>query len=412
MVYKVFLKFGIKMKCRFCFSPLKETFCNLGHTPPANSYLQEVDQKEVSFPLHAYVCEKCLLVQLGQFQRPEEIFKEYAYFSSYADTWVEHARKYVELVIHRFSLNGSCQVVEIASNDGYLLQHFKNKNIPILGIEPAKNIAKVAEEKGIPTMVQFFGLQMAKELGKKADLLIGNNVLAHVPDLNDFVAGLKAFLKEKGVITLEFPHILHLIEKNQFDTIYHEHFSYFSLLSLEKVFKKHRLEIFDVEELPTHGGSLRVYLQHPEARAIEDNVRKLLYKEKRYGLDRIETYRNFPSKVEKLRHKIREFLQEIKREGKIVVGYGAPAKGNTLLNYCKITPDLFPFTVDLSPHKQGRFLPGTRIPIHPPQKIAEVKPNYLFILPWNLREEIMAQMDFIRKWGGQFVIPIPDLEIT
>ncbi len=402
-------------KCRFCSSELTLTFCDLGKTPPANAYPKTRGQKEAYFPLHAFVCKSCLLVQLGEFQTPDEIFSHYFYFSSYSDSWVEHAKKYAEQSMRRFSLNPSHKVIEIASNDGYLLQHFRNAGIPILGIEPARNIAEFAQVKGIPTLVRFFGLKVAEELtalNQKADLLIANNVLAHVPQLNDFVAGLKCLLAPRGVLTLEFPHLLQLIQQNQFDTIYHEHFSYFSLLAAEAIFSRHELELFDVEELSTHGGSLRVYLQHVGGpHPSESRVAALREKESREGMKTLEAYGSFSTRVEAVKKKLLGFLEEAKRQGKIVAGYGAPAKGNTLLNYCRVTPDLLPFTVDRSPHKQGSYLPGTQIPIYAPTKVDEVKPDYLLILPWNLHKEITGQMAHIRNWGAKFVVPIPDLEI-
>lgn len=402
-------------KCRFCESPIEITFCDLGKTPPSNSYLKTPDQKEHFFPLHAFVCSNCHLVQLGQFQTPDEIFSDYAYFSSYSATWVEHARRYVEMMTERFSLNPKSFVVEIASNDGYLLQHFKAKNIPVLGIEPAKNVAAHAEKKGIPSLVKFFGLNTAKELteqNKKADVLLGNNVLAHVPDLNDFVSGLKELLSPTGVITLEFPHLLQLIIHNQFDTIYHEHFSYFSLICLEKVFAKHGLHLFDVDEIPTHGGSLRVYLQHQGAKRPEEaRVVTLRRKETEFGLHKMATYTTYAQKVVDLKKELNAFFDRVKKEGKKVVGYGAPAKGNTLLNFCGITTKELPFTVDLSPHKQGHYLPGTRIPIYSPEMIAKEKPDYILILPWNLKEEIKKQMAYVKDWGAKFVVPIPQVTI-
>ncbi len=401
--------------CRSCSTPLKTTFCDLGKTPPSNSYLKNLSQAEFFFPLHAFVCEHCFLVQLGQFQKPDEIFTdEYAYFSSYSKTWVEHARKYTEQMVDRFRLTPKDFVVEIASNDGYLLQHFKAKNIPILGIEPAKNVAQAAMDQGIPTLTQFFGRKTASQLieDKQADLIIGNNVLAHVPDLNDFVSGLQVLLKKEGRITLEFPHLLQLIRQNQFDTIYHEHFSYFSLLSVEKVFKKHGLEIFDVETLSTHGGSLRVYLQHQAGKEkIQERVAALKNEEIASGLNQMIAYRSYSEKVDRLKKELLKFLTDIKKSGKKIAGYGAPAKGNTLLNYCGITSDLIPFTVDLSPHKQGHYLPGSHIPIFAPEKIREYKPDFLFILPWNLKEEITKQMSYIREWGGKFILPIPEVKV-
>ena len=405
--------------CRFCSAPLQHTFCDLGHTPLANAYVkkEQLDRKEPSFPLHVYVCDQCLLVQLKEAQTtPEGMFSDYSYFSSYSASWLQHAKNYTDKIVQRLSLSFKHQVIEIASNDGYLLQYFREKNIPILGIEPAKNVAKVAIDKGIPTHVDFFGEETAHQLvekGIRADLLIGNNVFAHVPHLNDFVKGMKIILAPEGVITLEFPHLLQLMEQNQFDTIYHEHFSYFSLLVLEKVFKAHGLELFDVEEIPTHGGSLRIYVKHQESpRPLEQQHLKIvLDKEKQAGLDQLDTYLSYAERVEKVKISLLDFLHQARKEGKTVAAYGAPAKGNTLLNYCKVTPALLPFTVDLSPHKQGHFLPGSHVPIYSPEKIKEVQPDYLLVLPWNLKSEIMEQMQIIRSWGGQFVIPIPELQV-
>lgn len=408
----------IEKQCRFCEHPLQHSFCDLGISPLSNSYLKKADlaRKEHVYPLHAYVCEQCYLVQLEEFESPEEIFNDYAYFSSYSDTWLKHAEKYVELMISRFGINTSSQVVEIASNDGYLLRNFVAKNIPVLGIEPAANVAKVAESLGIPTLVKFFGVQTAKELlaaGKQADLLLGNNVLAHVPMLNDFVAGLKILLKPQGLITMEFPHLLQLMHENQFDTIYHEHFSYFSLLTVERIFAKHGLEIFDVEELPTHGGSLRIYAKHKEdhSKAVNQRISQLKQRERQYGLDRMPVYQAFQEKASKTREGLLKFLSHAKTQGKKVVGYGAPAKGNTLLNYCQVGKELIEYTVDRSPHKQGLYLPGTHLSIEKPEAITQTKPDYVLILPWNLKEEIMQQMAHIRSWGGKFVIPLPHVEV-
>jgi hypothetical protein len=406
-------------QCRFCSAPLQHTFCDLGETPLANAYVKKehLNRQDPAFPLHVFVCAQCLLVQLKEAHTtPEAMFSDYAYFSSYSATWLQHAKNYTDMAARRFSLSSKHQIIEIASNDGYLLQYFKEKNIPILGIEPAQNIAKVAIEKGIPTRVEFFGEETARRLveeGIHADLLLGNNVFAHVPRLNDFVKGMKVILASEGVITLEFPHLLQLMQQNQFDTIYHEHFSYFSLITLEKVFKTHDLELFDVEELPTHGGSLRIYVKHQaSSRKIEEaNLQTVLGKEKNAGLDQLSTYLFFAQRVEKVKASLLEFLQKARNEGKTVAAYGAPAKGNTLLNYCKITADLLPFTVDVSPHKQAHFLPGSRIPIYAPDQVIEKKPDYLLILPWNLKSEIMQQMSGIRSWGGQFVVPIPELQI-
>lgn len=404
--------------CRFCNQPLTHSFCDLGQSPLSNSYLKEQDlsQKERFFPLHAYVCDSCYLVQLEEFESPADIFNDYAYFSSYSESWLKHAEKYVEHMISRFGIDSSHFVVEIASNDGYLLRNFVLKNIPVLGIEPAVNVAQAAEKSGVPTLVKFFGRQTAEELvamGKQADLLLGNNVLAHVPDLNDFVNGMKILLKPQGIITMEFPHLKQLMQENQFDTIYHEHFSYFSFLTVEKVFAKHGLELFDVEELPTHGGSLRIYAKHVEdkSKIISQRTTTLKKQEGEYGLDQLPPYRHFQEKVIKTKDGLLNFLKQAKSEGKSVAGYGAPAKGNTLLNYCKIGKNFIEYTVDRSPHKQGRFLPGTHIPIKKPEWISQTKPDYLLILPWNLKEEIMHQMAHIRTWGGKFVIPLPQVEI-
>ncbi len=393
---------------------MRITFCDLGKTPPSNSYLKSPVQKELFFPLHAFVCERCFLVQLAQFQSPDEIFSDYAYFSSYSTTWLEHARKYAEMIIARCKLNEESFVVEIASNDGYLLKNFQEKKIPLLGIEPAKNVAAVAIQKGIATRAQFFGAPLALELSreKKGDLIIANNVLAHVPDLNDFVKGLKILLSPKGTITLEFPHLLRLIEQRQFDTIYHEHFSYFSLISAEEVFQRHGLAVVDVEEIATHGGSLRVFLMHKEGKWEEGaRVASLREAEIAAGFKSIEHYGTFSKKIEKIRSDLLAFLRGAKREGKKVAGYGAPAKGNTLLNFCQIRKELLPFTVDLNPNKQGCFLPGSHIPIDSPEKIWEYKPDYLLILPWNLKDEIKEQMRKIREWGGKFVVPIPQIGV-
>lgn len=405
-------------KCRFCDSVLKHTFVDLGVSPLSNAFLkaEQLSAMEPFYPLHAFVCDQCFLVQLEQFETPENIFGDYAYFSSYSDLWLEHARSYTDMIIGRLGLDHRSFVIEIASNDGYLLQNFVAKGIPAMGIEPAANIAAAANKKGIHTMMRFFGKELAEELhavGKKPDLIIGNNILAHVPDLNDFVSGLKNLLKPHGVITMEFPHLLRLMEGSQFDTIYHEHFSYFSLHTVESVFSAHSLKLFDVEEIPTHGGSLRIYAGHQEDIGLETDGRifKIKQKESFYGLKRIETYRVFSKKVEETKRTILDFLIKVKSEGKSIAGYGAPAKGNTLLNYCGIRRDFFDYTVDKNPYKQGLFLPGTHISIEAPAKIWETRPDYVFILPWNLKDEIMEQMTCIREWGGKFVVPIPELEI-
>jgi SAM-dependent methyltransferase len=371
---------------------------------------------EPFYPLHVYVCEKCWLVQLHEYVSPSDIFTEYAYFSSYADSWVQHAKRYTDMIAQRLALTAKSFVVELASNDGYLLQHFVAKGIPVLGVEPAANVAEVARKKNVPTLVKFFGKQTAVELveqGKKADLIAGNNVLAQVPDLNDFVGGTKLLLAPQGVVTIEFPHLMKLMEENQFDTIYHEHFFYFSLLSAERVFAAHGLALFDVEELSTHGGSLRIYAHHVDDTTyrMTDRYRELKRREQTAGFERAETYALFAERVKETKRKLLEFLIEAKRKRKVIVGYGAPGKGNTLLNYCGIRSDFIEYTVDRNPYKQGKFLPGTHIPIYAPEKIAETKPDYVFILPWNFRDEIMQQMTFIREWGGQFVVPIPEVRV-
>ena len=403
--------------CRFCSAPLSETFVDLGMSPPSNSYRtrDDLSKMERFYPLHVYTCGRCLLVQLQEFETPEQIFSEYAYFSSCSDSWLEHCRQYVESVTKRFGLGGQSSIIELASNDGYLLQYFKAKGVPVLGIEPAKNVAKIAIAKGIPTETVFFGVQTARDLvsaGKRADLLIGNNVLAHVPELNDFVAGMKIVLSEQGVITMEFPHLMQMMRQTQFDTIYHEHFSYYSFGTVQKIFAAHGLRLFDVEELPTHGGSLRIYGCHAQdGRADLPRVAAMLELERAEGLDRIETYGDFGRKVQKVKQDLLEFLIQAKRDGKRVVGYGAPAKGNTLLNYCGIRTDFIDFTVDRNTYKQGRYLPGTNIPIREPESIRQAKPDYVFILPWNIKDEVMEQVGYIRQWGGRFVVPIPRLEV-
>lgn len=405
-------------KCRFCSEILTETFLDLGTSPLANSFLNEEKIKGVEkfYPLHVFVCKKCLLVQLAEFESPEHIFSDYIYFSSYSDTWLKHAENYVDMITKRFGFDSNTQIMEIASNDGYLLQFFKKKNMPVLGIEPAANVARIAEEKGIPTVIKFFGRKTATELiqtEKQADLLIGNNVLAHVPDLNDFVAGMKIVLKPKGVITIEFPHILQLMQHKQFDTIYHEHFSYFSLLVLLKVFSFHKLIIFDVDEITTHGGSLRIYVKHMENDDIStsERVNAIIEKERDFGLEKLSTYTNFQNQINDMKKNICEFFNNIKKNNKTIVGYGAPAKGNTLLNFCNIGLDEISYIVDKNPYKQGLYLPGTHIPIRNPEEILKTKPDYLLILPWNLKDEIMLQMTHIRKWEGKFVVLIPEVKI-
>ena len=402
------------MRCRHCGSSVTVSFCDLGMSPLANSYVsvEQIDRAESFYPLHAYVCGECFLVQLQEFESPEQIFSDYAYFSSYSDSWVAHCRQYVEQMVARYGLGSEQLVIEVASNDGYLLKFFKEKGVPVLGIEPAANVARAAQDLGIETLVEFFNPTLAETLvrrGIQADLLLGNNVLAHVPDLNGFVRALKLALKPSGVITLEFPHLLELIRERQFDTIYHEHFSYLSLGTVERVFSKFGLKVFDVDRLATHGGSIRVYATHAEnaMQTISGHVNEMLSEEASAGLESLATYRAFSDEVKKTKRALLRFLIYAREQGKSVVGYGAPAKGNTLLNYCGVRTDLLDYTVDRSPHKQGRFLPGVRLPIYPPEKIRETKPDYVLILPWNLKDEVMSQMSFVRQWGGRFVVPIP-----
>ncbi len=404
------------VKCRFCSEPLEHTFCDLGSSPLSNAYLnqKQLQQEEHFYPLHVRVCAKCLLVQLPTLHTPSEIFSEYAYFSSYSSSWLEHCKRYARETAERLHLTTTSQVIELASNDGYLLQYFKEMDIPVLGIEPAYNVAQTALAKGIPTISQFFGCSFAKTLDQQADLLIGNNVLAHVPDLNDFVAGMALILKPRGIITMEFPHLLKLIEENQFDTIYHEHFSYFSLFTVQKVFARHHLAIFDVDLLPTHGGSLRIYVKHAHdySKPVLPSVQKVLDEECKHGLDQLPTYLTFRKKAEQVKEDLLTFFNQVYKENKKIAAYGAPAKGNTLLNYCGLSSKSLPFTVDRNAYKQGKFLPGTHIPIFSPAKILEMRPDYLLILPWNLKSEIMQESHYIRSWGAKFVIPIPKLEIV
>jgi SAM-dependent methyltransferase len=404
--------------CRFCGAGLERTFVDLGMSPLCETYPSEAElgQGEMFYPLHTFVCEKCFLVQLEEFACPEKIFGDYPYFSSYSDSWLKHCEAYTSKMAKRFNLTGQSFVVEVASNDGYLLQYFIKKGIPVLGTEPAANVARVAEEKGVPTLTRFFGTQLALELagkGKTADLVIGNNVLAQVPNLNDFVEGLKLLLKPRGVLTLEFPHLLRLMERNEFDTIYHEHFSYFSILSTVAILRAHGLRAFDVEEIPTHGGSLRVYACRMEdtTHVMQPSVEALIELEKRSRLDSVAGYDDFAQQVKQTKLAFLDFLVLAARQGKSVVGYGAPGKSATLLHYCGVGKDLIQYTVDRSPHKQYRFLPGTHIPIYHPDRIRETKPNYIIILPWNLKDEIVEQLKFIREWGGQFVVPIPEFHV-
>ena len=388
-------------------------------SPISNAYIKSEDLQTMErfYPLHVYVCQDCFLVQLAEFQSPDEIFhQDYAYFSSYSDSWLQHCKSYVDKMINRFGYQATSLVVELASNDGYLLQYFVEKGISVLGIEPATNVATVAKEKGIPTIVKFFGVNTAQELasdGKKPDLLLGNNVLAHVPDINDFVGGMKIVLKSDGVITMEFPHLLQLMQHNQFDTIYHEHFSYLSFTTVTHIFAEHGLTIFDVEELWTHGGSIRIFARHAEdkSKEVSSRVEEMKQREVNFGLTCIDAYSSFEPKVQATKRNLLQFLVRAKEEGKTVAGYGAPAKGNTLLNYCGVRTDFIDFTVDRSPHKQGLYLPGVHIPIRHPKEIMQHKPDYLLILPWNIKDEIMKQMTAIREWHGKFVVPIPKLEV-
>ena len=387
-------------------------------SPLCESYLtaEQLNQMEPFYPLHVYVCEKCFLVQVQEYVSPEGIFTEYAYFSSYSDSWLAHMKAYADMIATRLGLGRESRVVELGSNDGYLLQYFVAKGIPVLGVEPARNVAETAIARGVPTVVKLFGRQTARELaaeGVQADLVCGANVLAQVPDVNDFVGGIKLLLKPGGVVTVEFPHLLRLMEENQFDTIYHEHFSYFSFLTAERIFAAHGLTLFDVEELPTHGGSLRIYARHANdaSRPVSERATKLRAREESAGLDRLETYASFTEQVHETKRRLLEFLIATRRKGKRIAGYGAPGKGNTLLNYCGIRTDFVEYTVDRNPYKHGRFLPGTHIPIYPPEKIRETRPDYVLILPWNLKDEIMEQNAYIRSWGGQFVVPIPDVRV-
>jgi len=404
--------------CRFCGTAFRQRVVDLGMSPLCESFLRadQLNQAEAFYPLHVWVCEQCFLVQLEEYVTGEEIFSDYAYFSSFSDSWLKHAQNYVEQMIDQIGLTAESRVVEIASNDGYLLQFFVQRGIPALGIEPAANVAKAAEQKGVPTLVKFFGVETATELaaaGQQADLILGNNVLAQVPDLNDFVGGLKILLGPSGVITIEFPHLLRTIDGNQFDQVYHEHFSYFSLYSVERIFAAHGLPIFDVEELPSHGGSIRIYARHAEDTTKEttDRLVALRAREAEAGVATLGYYSDFEERVRETKRKLLQFLIAAKNAGKRVVGYGAPGKGNTLLNYCGIRTDFVDFTVDRSPHKHSKFLPGTHVPIFPPERLWEARPDYVLILPWNLKNEIMEQLSGIREWGGSFVVPIPEVTI-
>jgi SAM-dependent methyltransferase len=404
--------------CRFCGAPVATVVCDLGMSPLCESYLavEQLDRVEHFYPLRADVCEQCWLVQLERYVAPEEIFTEYAYFSSYSDSWVRHGRDYTERVIDRLRLGRDSLVVELASNDGYLLQHFVARGVPVLGIEPARNVAAAALERGVPTMTRFFGAELAAELagqGRRADLVIANNVLAQVPDLNSFVAGIELLLKPGGVVTVEFPHLLRLMEGNQFDTIYHEHFSYFSFSTARRIFARHGLTLFDVEELPTHGGSLRIYGRRADEAEppVSGSVERLAAWELAAGLETLAPYRSFGGQVMETKRKLLDFLIQAKRDGASIAGYGAPGKGNTLLNYCGIRTDFLDYTVDRNPYKHGRFTPGTHIPIHPPSRLAETRPDYILILPWNLKDEIMAQLTDSLEWAARFVVPIPEVAV-
>lgn len=406
------------LQCRFCGAGLQRTFVDLGLSPLCETYPAAADfhRGEVYYPLHVYVCENCFLVQLEEYESAEKIFTDYAYFSSFSDSWLKHSETYCNKMASRFGLNQNSFVIEVASNDGYLLQYFVRQGVPVLGIEPAANVAKVAEDRGIPSLVRFFGTELAKELaadGRCADLVLGNNVLAQVPDLNDFVEGLKIALKPEGVLTLEFPHLLKLMQLNEFDTIYHEHFSYFSMLTTVRIMEAHGLKVFDVDELKSHGGSLRVYACRADSTShpLQPSVAKVLADEKKAGLDSLEGYEGFARQVRETKLALVEFLLTAAKDGKSVAGYGAPGKSATLLHYCGIGKDLIEYTVDRSPYKQDRFLPGNHIPIFHPDRIRETRPDYIVILPWNLKDEIMEQLRFIREWGGRFVVPVPIVTI-
>ena len=404
-------------RCRFCGGRL-HAFVDLGMSPLCESFLsaEQLNTMEPFYPLNVRICGACFLAQVEEYVTPEHIFREYAYFSSYAQSWLDHAKRYVAMAVERFRLERSSRIVELASNDGYLLQFFVERGIEVLGIDPAENVAKAAEARGVRTLTRFFGQELAGELARDemmADLVVGNNVLAQVPDINDFVAGIRMILKPHGMVTIEFPHLLRLMAENQFDTIYHEHFSYFSLLTAERILGAHGLRVFDVEPLWTHGGSLRIFACHAANTQQETGPRvaQLIAQERAAGLDELGTYAAFAERVKETKRKLLDFLITAKRAGKAVVGYGAPGKGNTLLNYCGVRTDFLDYTVDRNPYKHGKFLPGTHIPVLPPERIAETRPDYLLILPWNFKDEIMEQMAFIRRWGGKFVVPIPEVTI-
>lgn len=401
--------------CRFCGEDLNKTFINLGAQPLSNSYVSDERQPENIYPLHVWVCGNCKLVQLEEYETPEEIFSEYSYFSSYSDSWLKHAKEYTDYMVERFGFNDKSHVVEIASNDGYLLQYFIEKGIPVLGIEPAKNVAAVAEQKGVTTLSEFFGVSLAIKLAKKqkADLLLGNNVLAHVPDINDFVEGMHVLLADDGIITMEFPHLLQLIANNEFDTIYHEHFSYLSFSVVNQIFAVHGLKIFDVEELETHGGSLRIFACHNNLNKydISKSVAEMLRREETACLLDMTAYTHFEKRVQQTKRDLLSLLIQLKNAGKNIVAYGAAAKGNTLLNYCGIGTDFINYVVDKNPNKQGVFLPGSRIPVLAPDIIKQTKPDYVLVLPWNLKSEIIEQLSYIKDWQGKFIFAIPHVEV-
>ena len=407
------------MRCRFCNTALEHVFIDLVNSPASNSFLtaDELNEPEIFYPLKVYTCHNCFLVQVDEYKKSDKIFdNKYVYFSSYSKSWLKHAKEYTEMMVRRFGLNAQSRVVELASNDGYLLQYFKSQQIPVLGIEPTANTAEVAMSKGIESIVDFFGVRLAKELAAKnifADVLLGNNVLAHVPDIIDFVGGMKILLKKDGVITMEFPHLLQLVANNQFDTIYHEHFSYLSFTTVKAIFESLGLVMFDVEELPTHGGSLRIYAKHKEdqSKNILETVHQLLEKEEKTGITDIKYYSNFSDKALKVKINLLMFLAEQKKNGRKVAAYGAAAKGNTLLNYCGVKNDMISFVVDANPHKQDKFLPASHIPVLNESHLRSNKPDFVLILPWNLKEEIISQLEYIKEWNGKFVIPIPELQI-
>lgn len=407
------------LNCAFCHHPLTHTVVDLGVGPLVDAYVkpEELQRMDPFLPLHVYVCDQCFLVQLPEAASPEQMFGDYPYFSSVSASWLQHAQRYVEAVTPRFGLNSQTQVIELASNDGYLLQYFKAKDIPILGIEPARNVAAVAQSRGIPTVAEFFGVATARKVLAQhgaAQLLLGNNVMAHVPDRNDFVAGMKILLAQGGVVTLEFPHLLRTLQGNQFDQIFHEHFSYLSLVTLQRIFRAHGLEIFDVEELPTHGGSLRIFARHAEdtRQPVAPAVEAMAQRERDEGLEDLQRYARFAQQVRETKFKLLEFLINAKRQGRSIVAYGAPGKGATLLNYCGVRSDFIDYIVDRSPHKQGLYMPGVRLPIFAPDKVRETRPDYVLILAWNLKDEVMAQMDFVREWGARFIVPIPEVMVV